>query len=449
MHPEIRTLDALELWNRPAAGGLASWLRWAIVAGCAITITLTVFGGRELAKLAHAHRDAVELWFRDGLSLLAVVVLAVALAMPSKLSRFARTAVMLPFVHAGVSAAAAVVYVTLSKLGSWDSPVLAMFPVAMTVVVYSGATLVVGLAVARGRERMHAIVMLALANLLALGLWLPIAAQIWRFHDPRWLERDTPGASWTLVVFALVPAFACATLFTGFGIRRPEAMRRWRIGIVVAVGLVGLTALALRLFADNLALYFFSNFIHVALVVAMIAVGSLAAFGIAAWLRGRGHGGPSDDARTWLAGTIVDDGDGDVVGCIEISSWLRGPRSLLRPFTLATPSGEVIVPRGSRLASQLPLTTTTLRTGESTVVLRTGDRVMVGGFVEEAAGDHPFRGTRAIVPGRSGLVVLPQASEPSAGHAVLAMWRPCVAYLMIVTAVGLLALCPLGTTRIF
>jgi hypothetical protein len=213
--------------------------------------------------------------------------------------------------------------------------------------------------------------------------------------------------------------------------------------LVTVVGMLVVTAAALRIPAGNVALYFYSNFVHVALVVATLAVLALVACALVAWRSGTRHG-PHPDAPTWLAGTIARDGEGDVVGCIEISSWLRGPRRLLRPFTLVTSTGELEVPRGAHLASALPLATTALRTGEATVVLRTGDRVIVGGFVQESVGDHPFRGTRALIPGRAGIAVLAPPRAGDGGYAILALWRPCVAYLAIATVTGLLALAPLA-----
>jgi hypothetical protein len=67
--------------------------------------------------------------------------------------------------------------------------------------------------------------------------------------------------------------------------------------------------------------------------------------------------------------------------------------------------------------------------------------VIVGGFADAATGDHPFRKTAMLLAGPRGLIVSP-ASLASSGttSAILAMWRPCMAYLAVVVAIALPAL---------
>jgi len=156
------------------------------------------------------------------------------------------------------------------------------------------------------------------------------------------------------------------------------------------------------------------------------------------WVRSRRAFRVRELDRAWCTGVIAsDDEPTDVIGCIEVS-WLRGPRTLLRPFTVTTSWGDLPVPSGARLLAPMPLLTSVLRSGESVVVLRRGDRVVLGGFVERTDGDHPFRGSAAPIPGPDGIVVTPSTNATYGfTHTALGMWRPSVAYLLILTAVAI------------
>ena len=69
--------------------------------------------------------------------------------------------------------------------------------------------------------------------------------------------------------------------------------------------------------------------------------------------------------------------------------------------------------------------------------MRQGDPVVVGGFVD-ADPAHPFRGSLAALPGDRGIVVA-HADRTTFGDRDLALvlWRPCVAYLVIVVTIAL------------
>src|SRR5262249_37056159 len=127
-------------------------------------------------------------------------------------------------------------------------------------------------------------------------------------------------------------------------------------------------------------------------------------------------------------------------GRTEITSWLRGPHTVVERFTVATASGAVVVPRGAELVAALPEITTQLAIGESIPALCAGDHVVVAGFVEPDA-HHPFRDSSALVPG-SGRILVARQSDDRRGlvDVALAVWRPCVtalAILMVVSLVGL------------
>src|SRR5262249_43047900 len=138
----------------------------------------------------------------------------------------------------------------------------------------------------------------------------------------------------------------------------------------------------------------YSNFVHVLLALGFVAIGSLTALGVATWWRARrAH----RQLATGIAGTLVLDDDAtDIAGCFEITSWLRGPRALLRPFTLVTKTGSVVVHGGAELLVPVPATTTQLLVGEAFAVLRHRDPVVVGGLEHATEGD-PYRGSNAAI----------------------------------------------------
>jgi hypothetical protein len=170
-------------------------------------------------------------------------------------------------------------------------------------------------------------------------------------------------------------------------------------------------------------------FVHVLLALVVVAIVALVVLGVTTVLRRR----PGD--RSWCAGVIAEDDDGEVVGCLEIASWLRGPRALLRSCIVTTPLGDLPIHGAVLDASATPLTSA-LAVGEAAVVLRTGDRVFVGGLVEAAPDGSPFRTAAGLTPGPA-TVIAPARDHLRFAGMVLALWRPCVAYLVILTAIGI------------
>jgi hypothetical protein len=148
--------------------------------------------------------------------------------------------------------------------------------------------------------------------------------------------------------------------------------------------------------------------------------------------------GRSFTARERRGGTIAPDSDEPVIG-LEITSWLRGPRVVQRGFAVTTAVGTLPV-RGAHLVAGLPAATTQLRVGERLGVLAPGDEVQIGGH-GDASGD-PFRTSAA--PLADGMFVAPAALDrPGFPSVALVLWRPCVAYLLIVSAIAVPALAAL------
>ena len=72
-------------------------------------------------------------------------------------------------------------------------------------------------------------------------------------------------------------------------------------------------------------------------------------------------------------------------------------------------------------------------------MLRAGDPVVASGFIEPASTD-PFRSSRAWIPGARVILVGRVEDTHAATDLGLALWRPSVAYLAIVIAIGVPAL---------
>jgi hypothetical protein len=310
-------------------------------------------------------------------------------------------------------------------------PVLLWFGVGLALF------LVLGRAIGGRRDWTHAFVMLALAYVLLLGLWLPIAARvpvrvdIWgeHFKATRWWLEESPE---TIAAFALVPPLAVAMLYTLIKLRRPALLP----GLLVAVAVVALFACSVlaRIDANNGAFLIHDNFVHLLLAAVAIAIIAVNTLAFTTWLAGRRTARQlAYDHRD----AAVSDDDSEVVGCLQITSWLRGPRLWLRSFTARTGGEELPIPSGANLATAMPKISSAMRSGEAVVVLSKSDPITLGGFVERDVGDSPFRSVKVMVPGPAGITV--GRREPMSTPVesmLLTAWRPSVAYLLILLAVA-------------
>src|SRR5688572_8991201 len=181
MRREIRELDLLDL-SRPPAGSVASWVQ--LVVGCA---ALTAVGVAATSARALWDMDGVAtrldgFWFRNGLAIATAIAIAAAFVPGARTSRTVRLAALLPIILlAGMLAAWAgweLIASRMMHLRQID-PLILDVPIGPVLVAMLSATCIAALAVSRlsGRHRrdtwMRAIVVIALVDLLLLGLWLP------------------------------------------------------------------------------------------------------------------------------------------------------------------------------------------------------------------------------------------------------------------------------------
>jgi len=445
------------VWKQP--GSLPAGAIAVLLVVCTLTIVAALVGPHALsAHVGHAvhtlpHPDCsdcieyewIDPWsLRNGLAIGLLVWMAAAFLPRFAWSRWVRLAVLLP----GAYLISMVVIwerwpVIAPLIGiAPEAPLVESIPIAWTAAAALAWTVVAG-RLASSREWVHATVMVALVDVLLVGLWLPIAGrlrasgvglEVW--DDDFGTTLLAPGP---LALSVLVPPLVVSFVYTTLALRRQRFVRRFRWLIVGGLATLCGLSLAVRLGHSYGGALVYNNFIHVLLALAAVGVVALAAMGVslaASARRGR---------RLLLAdpsrriGTLESD-DEPVVAGVEITSWLRGPRASVRTCAVTTNTGDVTIPAGARLVAPLPPYTTHLAVGESIEVLRGGGAVVVSGLVEAPA-DHPFRGSATLVPGPAGVYIGDVARLPRGfANVALALWRPCLAYLVIVLAVATVGL---------
>ena len=413
------------MW-RQRPGSLPVGARLAIAAACVVSVVLAYVGPRLIWAYEWIADDADAWWLRDAPALACAAVIALAIVVPGRTSRFARVALALPI---GQLAAIVTLCSMWSrwpvKLGYYEDglPLLSALPPHVVLPVVAALVVAGGISIGR-RETLQATVTLALSLLLTTGLWLPLACRVWFLgkHDEH-VHALHLHASQSLVAFVLVPPALAALAYTILTFRRVKlpALR------IVVVALLALALLAYATMGEG-AQAMFDNFVHCLLAIGDVAIGALvllsASIVVRPGLRGRR-----------VEGTIA--ADEGIVARVEIASWLRGPRAVVGPFAVTTASGNIHVPGGT-LVGPLPVATTQLHVGEALPVLRGGDRVVLTGFTA-SAGDHPFRASDMPVADDV-RIARPDEAPARFASAAYALWRPSLAYLVILVAVGAPAL---------
>jgi len=421
--------------QRRGPGKAAHWIVIAIALACVVTFAAVTIGVELVAAQLRWSLHPLDLrWLRYGLTFTVAFWIFASWLPPARLSRALRIAVVLPALHALVVAAAWSAWLSIAPHLPRDGSAT-RFVVEFPFVAVTAATTVAFAAFAyaiakkRSGEWIHGFAMLALAELLLLGLWLPIACEVWPGGPMRWWTEARPllAHASSKIALIVVPPTLIACAFTAFALRRPSSLPRWRARIGQLLAIVFAVAVLTRVQAPARVIMLYTNFMPVLFVAAVVAIAALVVLGASTWWRAR-HGMPEQRVE----GVIVDEDREPVVG-VEITSWLRGPRIIQRPFAVSTAQGTIPV-RGGHIVGALPPATTQLRAGECMALLRPGDSVAIAGHA--TADGAPFRTSAAPIANE--LVIAPTPLVPGAfTNMTLAMWRPCVAYLLIVSAVAL------------
>jgi hypothetical protein len=417
-----------------APGDLPRRMRLLVAGTLATTLIALHVAPRALWNWNEGFPEVDPFLFRNGLALGVVASLALLLIPPGNVSRWVRLAILLPMCQVAAMLVGWHEWRTL-ELRSWlhDAGDLSIGPpLAGALIACAAGSLVI--APWRTRERLHAAVMLSLSGLLLVGLWLPIAADIWGNPD-WWDEQRLPI---TCGPELLIPPAIAAAIFTAVALRRPDWIRRAHIWLVAGLSTLLLLDLSARSHPSDSAAVVYS---HYAPVVAGLALAALLAIGALALQLVIRRARARSLLRTARDATIATDDGPALVASFEVTSWLRGLRPRLRSFTAITSSGDLPVPSSIHLGVPVPLETTTMRPGDEATVLVPGDQIKLGGFVDQTVGDDPFRRAELSAPGPRGAVVGQLALRDAAlTDVALHIWRPCVAYLVIAATIALPAL---------
>lgn len=453
---EIREALELTSWRQPA-GTLKLWVRVALALACIATVVIPFVGAR-VVWWQGADALGIPRWvFNDALALFAAAGVAACAFPRFAQSRYVRLAVLLPLVHIAAVAIAWPVWLAIAdkidaKVPQWyfravDLPLSALI---------GGELLIVGVAawwIARRRrdaDASHAFIMIALVDLLLLGLWLPLVSWgvcrgSWNYEiDPAYALHDVHR----LTLLVIAPPLFVAIGYTAISFARVRdelsVLREHRTGEVAVVGTLLVAAFFVRADAVPAARVVYANYIHIVLGSVVVAAAGPIVLGATMWWRARvSHRRLAADAGSFVGTLVDDDRTQPVVGCHEVASWLRPPRTRVRSFVVATPSGDVPI-HGARLFAPLDPATTALHVGEAVGALRAGDRVRVSSHA--TTGDAaPFRTAAAPIAGADPVLAPYGLPHLTFSDLALALWRPTVAYLVILVAVAIPALAALAT----
>jgi hypothetical protein len=432
--PRIRDRNSLEQWWRP--GELPRPITWFVAVAATLTFAVADVGAHHFAGFFGIDG----FWLRDGIALGVAVMLVAVWAVPMQTTRALRIAVALPALQLAAIVAAWTAWRVLSPhlaYAAKDAPLVNELPLGLATAGTAAATIALARLIAwkRRGEWLHACAMLSLVHLLLAGLCAPIAAQVCMHIRYQWgwdTHELAKAMHWRPLVLGL--PLVLATVFTAIAIHKYEHVHRWRKHLLVVVITGIAVAVAMRAEPRVGSAQVYANYIHVLLALTIVAVGSLGVLGIATALGTRRTRRAL--ARGPLEATVLRSGD-DVVAYWEIAGWLRGPRLVSRPFTALTRAGALRVPGEIGVVASPPPVSTRLAAGDALALIREGDKIALAGFVAPPA-DHPFRTSAALVPGSAGIHV-GRDGEPPAGFTgiALVLWRPCIAYLLVVIAIAL------------
>ena len=290
MLAEVREDITMDL-HRPRAGSVDLWVRAVVVLAIAATLAILIAGPRVLWVRDGAMLGMSRFWFTNTLAIGFVTAIVFACIPGTRGSRFVRLAVLLPFVQVVAMLVAWAAWQLLRKkmwIAADSTPLFDHLPVRI-VLPWTAAAIAIGARIVARRRRgewLHAMVMLALVNLLLLGLWLPIASNEYNgrgWHSWSLIEElfDHPTK---VTAFVLVPPFAGALVFTFTALRWPALWRRNTMVIGALLLVAVIFAVACRYDVSEIGAFVYVNFIHVIASAALVTVGAIVALGATTWI---------------------------------------------------------------------------------------------------------------------------------------------------------------------
>lgn len=440
-------------------GDVAPRIGLTIIGACVVTVAIAFVGMQAMWEGVEWVEDPwfvgvpspgrSHFWYTCGLGFAMCAALALAYVPRFRLSKLLRVAIVLPIFQVAAIAVAAYVWsifdadalakMSRDDMGKYFTHVSVPLPTIGALAI--GFVSIVAIAIAirrRHGEWAHASMMLALSYLLLLGLWLPLVARLAvRSQESNWSWRDITVRvldAKEIVPLATIPPAIVAVAFVVLVFRAPRLFERIRRQIRIATWslLVLAIIVAVSLPDKGWLVYLESSYLVMSAVV--FAVAALVLLACASWLRLLRAQRPSRSTRSrklvYEEGQIATDDAGEVAR-FEITSWLRGPQLVKRPFVVTTKHGNIPI-AGANVVVRVPAVTTLLDVGEHAAALRPGARVVIAGRRAESGG-HPFRANDAT---EIALVSTPDVRANRLSDLTLVVWRPAVAYLTILVAVA-------------
>lgn len=296
-----------------------------------------------------------------------------------------------------------------------------------------------------GRRQPRILYPLAIFFLLytfVLGMWLPLAPDAaLPFHLPSWTDealRFRDRFLWITLVAPLPIAMGLAALLSRVRAQKLFANYGLKLmgGSLLLIYLV--VAIHARATADVQAIVAYANLLPLLLCSALLSLLALLAIALSHWQALRAVRLQERPAPWAQEGVVLPLPGSESLGRLYYLGWFLGLRVQCSRLTLRTDQGDLPIPAGARLICQVPLWTTRSRSGESSVVLKAGDRVRATGFVSPRS-DNAFRRGGMPVPGSEGIVLSKIENKEIDVWQDLALivWRPAILYLAIVSLIAL------------
>jgi hypothetical protein len=277
---------------------------------------------------------------------------------------------------------------------------------------------------------------------LLLGLWLPIAAEIWIPLDlPIW-SRDPlefhGNFLWIAMLRPVAARRVLSAVLTGARKERMFAGHGFRLFAGTALAILLIIAVGIRANTNLAGILVYANLLPVLFCGALLSLVAVIAIAISHWLALRAIRNKKGLGHETQVGVVAVQPGNQAPGRLHYLGWALGLRCHCAPFILRTARGDIPIPGGARLLAGLPLWTSRSRKGDSSPILSVGDRVRVSGFVAPPK-DNAFRRSELPVPGSRGLVLVKLDDDETSLSSDLALilWRPAILYLAIMSIVAL------------
>ncbi|MBK9035279.1 MAG: hypothetical protein IPL61_29175 [Myxococcales bacterium] len=428
-------------WQTPAGGrGLGA----VIIAAAALAVALLAVAAVLVGQVFDHGAGPIRVGMVATVTLIGALITAVT-ARYEGVSPWAQAAVVLAAVMAGLAVVLAAMWQVVHAHHPLVAELYPLTDVAATYALRAGAVvLVAALVLGRGStvtpRWLTAIAALAIADVLATALWLPVYAA----STSQSAELTAAFVRATLVP-ALAPPLVVAAIIAGVATWRPGWLRaaRWPLAAITGwLVMVAIGAIDLGGTHEDHAAQLYTQYVPVLIGGWWFAIMTIVAVALA-HIRGLRRARRAQRSAAIQRGTVVVEAPASTtVATLHHRGWLAGLAPQCQGFTLRTAHGDLAVPAGGDVVSPTPPWAAQAGTGAIVPALGDGDEVEVAGFTTATTGEGPFRMTTRPVLGTRGAIVFTarRRDEPVGRDLVLRVWQPCAVLLAASVAAALPAL---------